>query len=211
MDLVGLNAEHVNRYPRDFSGGQRQRISIARAIAARPVLLICDEPVSALDVSIQAQILNLLLDLREELNLTYVFISHDLAVVQSIADRVAVMYLGRVVELAPAERLFRSPRHPYTAALLSATPVPDPDVARSSRRIVLAGEPPNPVDPPTGCAFHPRCPRAQSRCVTERPELTDGGSGRLAACHFPLGAGEVLTAQASGTGRVAAAIQGEGD
>jgi len=192
MELVGLSAASYDRYPRDFSGGQRQRISIARAIAVRPKLLVCDEPVSALDVSIQAQILNLLLDLRRELGLSYVFISHDLAVVRQIADRVAVMYLGRLVEVAPAQQIFGSPHHPYTAALLSATPVPDPEIARHSRRVVLQGDPPSPASPPSGCSFHPRCPRAAERCATERPQLTGDGAGGLVACHFPLAPGESL-------------------
>jgi oligopeptide/dipeptide ABC transporter ATP-binding protein len=194
MELVGLSAESYHRFPRDFSGGQRQRISIARAIAVRPKLLICDEPVSALDVSIQAQILNLLLDLRAELGLSYVFISHDLAVVRQIADRVAVMYLGRIVELASARELFSAPRHPYTAALLSATPVPDPDAGLDSRRVVLQGDPPSPARPPSGCTFHPRCPRAQDRCRVERPELAGDTPTSQVACHYPLAPGEPLQA-----------------
>ncbi len=192
MQLVGLSVEHYDRYPRGLSGGQRQRVSIARAIAVQPQLLVCDEPVSALDVSIQAQILNLLVDLRSEFGLTYVFISHDLAVVRHVADRVAVMYLGRVVEIGPAAAMFAGPRHPYTSALLSATPVPDPEASRTSRRVVLQGDPPSPTNPPPGCAFHPRCPRAAAVCSTDLPSLANDGRGNFVACHFPLLPGEVL-------------------
>jgi oligopeptide/dipeptide ABC transporter ATP-binding protein len=198
IELVGLSAHHYNSHPRDLSGGQRQRVCIARALAIRPKLLVCDEPVSALDVSIQAQIVNLLLDLQEEFNLTYVFISHDLVVVRQLADRVAVMYLGRVVELADAIALFTAPRHPYTAALLSATPVADPEPAKRRARVVLQGDPPSPSDPPTGCAFHPRCPRAQSRCANERPALVARDGAGLVACHFPLAEGGQLVGAQSG-------------
>jgi len=182
MELVGLNPEHYNRFPAEFSGGQRQRIGVARALALRPKLIVCDEPVSALDVSIQAQVINLLEDLQEKFDLTYVFIAHDLSVVEHISDRVAVMYLGRIVELASARDLYAAPRHPYTEALLSAVPIPEPGLKRT--RIRLTGDVPNPIHPPSGCHFHPRCPKAMERCKTEVPQFKQVADGHWAACHL---------------------------
>lgn len=182
MKKVGLSAEHFDRYPHEFSGGQRQRIGIARALAVRPRLIVADEPVSALDLSIQAQIVNLLGDLQEEFGLTYLFISHDLGVIEHVCDRVAVMYLGRIVEVATAKDLYRQPRHPYTEALLNAVPVPDPNRQRVKQ--LLSGEIPSPINPPTGCHFHPRCPYAQGLCKQEYPPLAEQADGHQSACHF---------------------------
>jgi oligopeptide/dipeptide ABC transporter ATP-binding protein len=227
MERVGLNPEHYNRFPSEFSGGQRQRIGVARALALRPKLIICDEPVSALDVSIQAQILNLLSDLQSEYGLSYLFIAHDLEVVRHVSDKVAVMYLGRVGEGAPAEDLYDRPRHPYTVALLSAAPAADPDTAAARQRIILTGDVPSPIDPPAGCRFHPRCPKAQEICervepplVPDNPKAQADGDGQLAAdagptatavpggwahvtaCHFPVIPGESLAT-------AGAAVKGE--
>ena len=187
LDTVGLNPEHYNRFPHEFSGGQRQRIGIARALALNPKLIVCDEPVSALDVSVQAQILNLLKDLQRDFDLTYVFIAHDLNVVRYISDRVMVMYLGKMAEFATGSELYTAPKHPYTGALLSAVPIPNPKLGRARQQTVLEGDVPNPINPPSGCVFHPRCPRFNPGvCDAEDPAPRDFGSGHLAKCYYPL-------------------------
>ncbi len=186
LERVGLNPEHYNRFPHEFSGGQRQRIGIARALSLNPKLIIADEPVSALDVSIQAQIINLLEDLQEELGLTYIFVAHDLSVVRHVADRIAVMYLGKIVELGPADEVYANPIHPYTQSLLSAVPIPDPRANAARKQIILEGDVPSPANPPPACRFHTRCPYATEICSTDEPELLDHGGGHFAACWHPL-------------------------
>ncbi|MBB6213955.1 oligopeptide transport system ATP-binding protein [Anaerosolibacter carboniphilus] len=184
LHKVGLNPDHAVRYPHEFSGGQRQRIGIARSLAVRPEFIICDEPISALDVSIQAQVVNMLEDLQSELGLTYLFIAHDLSMVRHISDRVGVMYLGKLVELADSEELYKNPVHPYTQALLSSIPIPDPDVSKANQRILLEGDVPSPLNPPSGCRFRTRCKYAMPKCAEAMPEMKDVGGGHMAACHL---------------------------
>jgi oligopeptide/dipeptide ABC transporter ATP-binding protein len=201
LDRVGLHPEHLNRYPHEFSGGQRQRIGVARALALEPRLILLDEPVSALDVSVQAQIINLLDDLQDDFGLTYLFVAHDLSVVRHVSDRIAVMYLGKLMEVSPAEELYSKPIHPYTSALLAAIPIPDPRENRARERVVVRGEPPNPIEPPSGCVFHPRCPHSTDICREVEPPLTRYPNGHLAACHHPLNvsAEEIAAAERDAT------------
>ena len=208
LEHVGLAPEHARRFPHEFSGGQRQRIGIARALALQPRMIVLDEPVSALDVSVQAQIVNLLDDLQDEFKLSYLFVAHDLSVVRHVSDRIAVMYLGKLMEVSPSEALYSKPIHPYTQALLGAIPIPDPRENRARKRELVTGEPPNPIDPPSGCVFHSRCPRATDVCKTVEPPLTQYADGHLAACHHPLNVTEAEIASAE---RSDASPQSAGD